>query len=132
MRRRRRDFEDDYQPCTDVFVLMGDASRIPVIEYNTSWMKIDGNMTRIVNSLHAPGWDSDLFLVTKHGGMDHGYSFILEGGNIHLLFPKFLITQPIPKNNDLQISLQPMSSDNWSNPSYIFVLRYVLAITKPS
>ena len=54
MRRRRSNFEDDYKSCSGVFVLMGDASRIPVAGYGTSRMKIDGNITRLVNSLHAP------------------------------------------------------------------------------
>ena len=63
---------------------MGDASRVPVLGYLTSLMKINGNVTRIINSLHVPGSDSDLFSVTKHGRMDHGHSFLLEGGNMHL------------------------------------------------
>ena len=52
MRRRCSDFEDDYKACTNVFVLIGDASRITVAGYGTSCMKIDGNVTRLVNSLH--------------------------------------------------------------------------------
>ena len=98
---------------------MGDASRIPVVDYGTSQMKIDGNVTRLVNSLHFPLLDSDLFSVTKHGRMGDGHSFLLEGGNMHLSFPKFSITQPIPANDDLRVSLQPMSADNWSIPNYI-------------
>ena len=46
---------------------MGDASRIPVHGYFTSRMKMNGNMTRIVNSLHVLSLDSDLFSLTKHG-----------------------------------------------------------------
>ena len=33
MREHLRDFKDDYQACANVFVLMGDASRIPVLGY---------------------------------------------------------------------------------------------------
>ena len=91
---------------------MGDASRILVVGYGTSRIKVDGNVTRIVNSLHVPGLDIDLFSVNKHGLMDHGHSFILEGGSMHFLFPKFSITQPIPKNDDLRIPLQPISVDD--------------------
>ena len=92
MRRFRCDFENDYQACSNVFVLMGDASRVPVAGYGTSRMKLNGNVTRIINSLHLPGLDTDLFSVTKHGRMALGYSFILEGGDMHLSFPKFSIT----------------------------------------
>ena len=70
MRCFHSDFKDDYQACTDVFVLMGDASRIHVAGYSTSQMKIDGNVRRIVNSLHVPLLDSDLFSVTKRA---HGH-----------------------------------------------------------
>ena len=35
MRKRRRDFKDDYQFFPDVFVLMGDTSRVPVLGYGT-------------------------------------------------------------------------------------------------
>ena len=80
-------------------------------------MKIDCNVTRLVNSLHVLGLDSDLISVIKHGRMGHGCSFILEGGNIHLLFQKIPITQPISDNDDLRVSLQPMSDDDWSIPS---------------
>ena len=119
MRKHQRDFEDDYQACSDVFVLMGDGSRIPIHGYGTSRMKINGNVTRVLNSLHVLGLDSNLFSVTKHGRMDHGHSFLLEGGNMHLSFPKFSITQPIPENDDLRIALQPMTVDDWSIPNYI-------------
>ena len=119
MRKHRRDFEDYYQACSDVFVLMGDVSCVPVLGYGTSPMKINGNVTRIVNSLHVPGLDSDLFSVTKHGRMDHGYSFLLEGGNMHLSFPKFSITQAISENGDLRVPLDPMSDEDWDIPAYI-------------
>ena len=109
MRKHRRDFEDDYQACTNVFVLMGDASRVPVAGYGTSRMKLNGNVTRVLNSLHVPGLDTDLFSVTKHGRMALGHSFILEGGDMHLTFPKFSITQDIPLNGDLRVPLDPMT-----------------------
>ena len=119
MRRRRSNFEDDYKSCSGVFVLMGDASRIPVAGYGTSRMKIDGNITRLVNSLHVPLLDSDLFSVTKHGRMGDGHSFLLEGGDMHLSFQKFSITQPIPANDDLRIMLQHMLDDDWNIPNHI-------------
>ena len=46
---------------------MGDESRILVHGYGTSQMKINGNVTRIVNSLYVLGLDSDLFSVTNTG-----------------------------------------------------------------
>ena len=98
---------------------MDDASCIPVIDYSTPWIKIDGIVTRLVNSLHVLGLNGDLFLVTNYGRMDYGHSFILECGNMHLSFPTFTILQPIPERNDLRVSLQPMSTDNWIIPIYI-------------
>ena len=51
--------------------------------------------------------------------MDHDHSFILEGGNMHLSFPKFSITQSIPKNNDLRVPLQVLTDDDWNIPNYV-------------
>ena len=45
--------------------------------------------------------------------------FILEGGNMHVSFPKFSITQSIPKNNDLRVPLQVVTADDWDIPNYI-------------
>ena len=113
------DFEDDYKACDGVVVSMSDASRVAVAGYGTCRMKINGYITRVLNSLHVLDLDSNLFSVTKHGRMDYGHFIILEVGNMHLLFPKFSITQPIPENNDLRVSLQPISADDWIIPSYI-------------
>ena len=82
-------------------------------------MKIDGDVTRLVNSLHVQLLDRDFFSVTKHGRTGDGHSFLLEGGDMHLSFPKFSITQPIHENDDLRVSLQPMIVDDWSIPNYI-------------
>ena len=111
MRKHCCDFENDYQACSNVFVLMGDTSHIPVHGYGTSRMKLNGNVTRIINSLHVPGVDPDLFSVTKHGHMALGHSFILEGGDMRLLFLKFSITQAIPLNGDLRVPLQVLTAD---------------------
>ena len=90
--------EADYQAYEGVFVLMGDASRVAVAVagYDTCRLDINGNVTRVLKCLYVPGLDSNLFSVTQHGRMEYGYSFILEGGNMHLSVPKFSITQSIP------------------------------------
>lgn len=67
MRHCQSDFEDDYIAYDGVFVLMGDASKISVAGYGTSRIKLDGNVTQLVNSLHVPNLDCDLFSATKHG-----------------------------------------------------------------
>ena len=64
MRRNRSVFEDDYVTCNDVFVLMGDGTEIPVLGYGTPRMKFDGHVTRLINSLHVPGLNCDLFSCT--------------------------------------------------------------------
>ena len=66
-----------------------------------------------------PDLDSNLCSVTSHGRMDHDHSFILEGCNMYLSFPKFSITQSIPKNNDLRVPLQVLTEDDWNIPNYI-------------
>ena len=75
MRRNRGDFEDDYVKCTDVFVLMGDSLEIPVLGYNTSRVKINGRVVGLVNSLHVPDQDVDLFSCTRHRSNGKGNTF---------------------------------------------------------
>ena len=115
MMKHCQNFEYNYKDCDGAFILMGDASRVAVAGYGMCRMKINGNFTRVLNIYIC----QIMFSVTKHGRMDHSHSFILEGGIMNLLFPKFSITQPILKNNDLRIPLQPMSADDWSIPNYI-------------
>ena len=40
---------------------MGDHSEIPVLGFGTSRIKSNGHVTRLVNSLHVPDLDVDLF-----------------------------------------------------------------------
>ena len=91
MRKDISVFEDDYVACDDVFVLMSNGAEIPVLGYGTSCMKIGGHVTRLINSLHVPGLDCDLFSCTRHGMMGKGCSFFLGDDKIHLTFPKFTI-----------------------------------------
>ena len=119
MRCNRSDFEDNYVTCTNVFVLMGDGSEIPVLGFGTSRMKIDGFVTRLVNSLHVPGLDCDLFSCTRHGRNGRGCSFILIDSQMHLSFPKFTITRDIPINGDLRLTLEPLNDNDWGIPNFI-------------
>ena len=80
MRKDRFIFEDDHVACNNVFVLMGDGTEIPVLGYGTSLMKIDRLVTRLINSLHVPGLDCDLFSCTRHGMMVKGCTFVLRDG----------------------------------------------------
>ena len=66
MRCNHMDFEGDYVTCNDVFVLMGDNSEISVLGYGTFRLKINGHVVRLVNSLHVPDLDVDLFSCTRH------------------------------------------------------------------
>ena len=61
MMKHRRDFEDIYKACNGAFVLMGDTSRVAVAGYDTCYMKVNGNVTRVLNSLHVPDLDSNFF-----------------------------------------------------------------------
>ena len=64
MRHNRSDFETNYVTCNGVFLLMGDVSKIPVAGYSISRMKMDRNVTQLINSLHARDLDSNLFSAT--------------------------------------------------------------------
>ena len=112
MRHNRTDFEDDCVTYDDVFVLMGDNSEIPVLGYSTSRVKINGRVVRLVNSLHAPDLDVDLFSCTRHGSNGKGNRFFLGGGKIHLTFPSFTNTDDISKNGDLKVPIEPLTESN--------------------
>ena len=98
---------------------MGDNSEIPVLGYGTSRMKIDGHITQLINSLHVPDLDCDLFSCTRHGTNGKGCSFFLGDSKMHLRFPKFVITTDIPEYGDLRFPLQPLDEDNWSTPNLV-------------
>lgn len=67
MRKNVSDFEmDSCVLCDDVFVLLGDNSEISVLDYGTSCRKIDGHTIRLINSLHVPELNCDLFSCTWH------------------------------------------------------------------
>ena len=97
MRKRRRDFEDDYQCCSDVFTLMEDASRVLVLGYATSWMYINGNVTRIIHGLHVPGLGSVFFQLPS---MCEWTAYILSYLKVGICIyrsQKFLSHRPFPK-----------------------------------
>ena len=80
MSRNRMDFESDYVTCYNVFVLMGDHTEIPVLGYGTSHVKINGHVIQLVNSLHVPDLDVDLFSCTRHGPNGKRNTFFLGDG----------------------------------------------------
>ena len=92
----RSDFEDDYVRCTDVFVMMGDNSEISVLGYGTARIKINGRVICLINSLHVPDLDVNLFSCTRHGSNGEGNMFFLGEGKMHLTFPTFTVTDDIP------------------------------------
>ena len=68
MRRFKEDFEIDlYVPCENTFVCLGDGTKIPVLGYGTSRMKITDKIVRLSNCLHMLDLDCDLFSGTRHG-----------------------------------------------------------------
>ena len=112
MRKNKLVFEDDYVACNNVFVVMGDGAEIPVFGYDTSCMKTDGHVTQLLNSLHVPGLDCNLFSCTRHGMIVKGCSFFLGDGKIYLTFPKFTISYDIPVNGDLRVQLEPLTEED--------------------
>ena len=106
-------FEGDYTKCIDVFVLMGDGTKIPVEGIGTARIKIDGHVSILPNTLHVPSLDANLFSTTKHACNGAGCSFLLEKGSMHLSFPTFSVSRNIPSDGDLRVSLQPLDSVDW-------------------
>ena len=80
-------------------------------------MKINGHVTRLINSLHVPGFDCDLFSCTRHGLKGKGFSFVLEDREMHSTFPKFTINDDIPINGDLRIRLNPLTDEDFEIPN---------------
>ena len=80
-------------------------------------MNIDGHVTRLINSLHVPGLDCDLFPFTQHDMMGKGCAFVLRDGKMHLTFSKFTIIGDIPVNGDLKIRLDPLTEEDWEIPN---------------
>ena len=119
MRRNRGDFEDNYIKCTNIFVLMGESSEIPVLGYGTSRIKINGRVVRLVNSLHVPDLDVNLFSCTRHGSNGKGNTFFLGDGKMHLTFPTFTVTDDIPADRDLKVPIQPLTEDDWGISNFV-------------
>ena len=107
------DFGDDYKKCRDVFVYMGDGTPVPVQGYGTGRIKMDGKVQVLKKALHVPTLDCSLLSITRHGRSGKGCSFIIENGCMHLTFPNFSITTPIPSNGDLRLALEALSPDDW-------------------
>ena len=112
MRKDRSIFEENYGVCNNMFVLMGDGTEILVLGYDTPWMKVDGHVTRLINSLRVPGLDCGLFSCIRNDMMGKDYTFVLGDRKMHLTFPKFTIIDAIPVNGDLRIRLDPLTEEN--------------------
>ena len=92
---------------------MGDGTHIPVLGYGTSRIKLDGKVIRLANSLHVPTLHCDLFSATRHGQLGQGNSFMLADGKMHLSFPSFVCTRSIPSDNDMTISVERLTPEDW-------------------
>lgn len=95
---------------------MGDGSKIPVLGYGTSRMKINSKIVRLTNSLHVPDLDCDLFSGTWHGHNGEGCSLLLAQNQMHLTFPNFVFTRETSRVDDLKIKTQPLSDADWELP----------------
>ena len=119
IRQNCMDFEGDFVLCDNVFVLMGDHSEIPVLGYSNSRVKINGHVVRLVDNLHVPDLDVDLFSCTRHGSNGKGNTFFLGEEKMHLTFPQFTVTDDIPENGDLKVPIEPLSESDWAIPNSI-------------
>jgi hypothetical protein len=63
----------------------------------------------------VPSLDCSLLSITRHGPSGKGCSFIIEDGSMHLTFPNFSITAPVPSNGDLRLDLEVLSLDDWGS-----------------
>ena len=120
MRIHKHDFEPgSYVACSDVFVLMGDGSEVPVAGYGVSRIKINGKVVRLENSLHVPTLDSDLLSTTRHACNGKGCTFLLGNSQMHLTFPEFSVISPIPADGDLRLDLEDLTEHDWNLPDFI-------------
>ena len=120
MRKYKDDFEiDSYVRCHNAFVCMGNGMEIPIAGYGTSRAKINGNVVRLPLSLHVPDLDCDLLSATRHGRKGAGHTFLISDGKYVLTFPDFIVSNPIPVNDDLAIELEPMTEDDWDIPNHL-------------
>ena len=91
---------------------MEDVTRVPVVGYGTARIKLNGKVQVLPKSLHVPGFDCSLLSITRHGRRK-GCTFFTGDGNWHLTFPCFSIEAPLPKNGDLQIKMEELTSEDW-------------------
>ena len=116
----RDDFGEDYKQCRDVFVYMGDGTPVPVHGYGTGRIKLDGKVQALKKSLHVPSLDCSLMSITRHGRSGKGCAFLIADSEMHLTFPNFSITAPVPENGDLRLELEPLSADDWGEPDFTY------------
>ena len=113
------DFDDDYRRCKNVFVYMGDSTRVPVIEYGTARIKLNGKVQVLPKSLHVPGLDCSLLSITRHG-QRKGCTFFTGDSKWHLTFPRFSIEALLPDNGDLQIEMEQLTSEDWLSADFTY------------
>eukprot|EP00531_Pseudo-nitzschia_arenysensis_P008906 CAMPEP_0116127296 /NCGR_PEP_ID=MMETSP0329-20121206/6769_1 /TAXON_ID=697910 /ORGANISM="Pseudo-nitzschia arenysensis, Strain B593" /LENGTH=2217 /DNA_ID=CAMNT_0003621395 /DNA_START=65 /DNA_END=6718 /DNA_ORIENTATION=- len=106
----REYFEDDYKKCKNVSVYMGDGSPVKVEGIGTATIKIEGHTIRLPNVLHVPQLDCNLMSITQHGLRGSGCTYLVENGEIHLTFPNFVLSMPIPPNGDPRFTMEPASA----------------------
>ena len=109
----------NYKKCQDVFVLMGDCTPVPVVGYDTARIKLEGHVSCLENCLHVPSLETSLFSTTKHGRNGTGHSFLLALSEMHLTFPTFSVTCPIPEDGDLRLDLDDLTDNDWGIPEHI-------------
>ena len=93
---KESDFGDNYRRYKDVFVYMGNSTRVLVAGYSTTRIKLNRKVQVLPKSLHLPGLDCSLLLITRHGRRKR-CTFFTSDGNCHLTFPLFSIEAPLPK-----------------------------------
>ena len=106
------DFGDNYRRCKDVFVYMGDDTRVSIVGYDTARIKLNGKVQVLPKSLHVPSLDYSLLSITRHG-QQKGWTFFTGDENWRLTFPRFSIEAPLPENGDLQIEMEELISEDW-------------------
>ena len=98
---------------------MVDCTPVPVVGYGTARIKLDGHVSCLETSLHVPSLETSLFSTTKHGRNGTGHSFLLALSEIHLTFPTFSISCPIPQDGDLRLTLDDLTDEDWGIPEHI-------------
>ena len=106
----------DYQRVEKMFVYMGDGKPVPVRGIGTAIVEIEGkHIESFPNSLYITDLKINLVSVTRHKMRGQGHIYHIEDVNVIMSWPNFSITKRIPDNADPQLTIKPLTPEQYMN-----------------